>query len=157
MTCVNKLLQRAASVGLMFEDFIAAQDLVYPSVLAQLRAGRKQTHWMWFIFPQLTALGRSATAKRFGIADLTAARAYADHGILGARLRACVALANAIKGRTALEVFGSPDDLKFRSCLTLFLAATGEAVFAEGLRRFFDGCGDPTTMDLLNGPPSRAG
>jgi len=133
----------------MFEDFLEAQDLVYPSVLAQLRAGRKQTHWMWFIFPQLADLGRSATAKRFGIADLDGAKAYASHRILGARLRDCVALANAIEGRTAHEVFGSPDDLKFRSCLTLFLEATGEKLFADGLDRFYGGVGDPATLAIV--------
>lgn len=134
-----------------FDHFIAAQDPIYPGVLQQLRAGRKQGHWMWFIFPQLAELGRSTTAKAFGIADLEEARAYAAHPLLGGRLRQCVGLANAIKGRSALEAFGSPDDLKLRSCLTLFLEATGEAVFAEGLDRFYGGAPDPATLALL--PP----
>lgn len=142
---------------LMFDHFIAAQDPVYPSVLQQLRAGRKQGHWMWFIFPQLTALGRSATAKTFGIADLDAAKAYAAHPLLGGRLRQCAALASAIERRSALEVFGTPDDLKFRSCLTLFLEATGEAVFADGLQRFYRGLPDPFTLDVLNTPTPHAG
>lgn len=138
------------------DHFIAAQDPVYPGVLQQLRAGRKQGHWMWFIFPQLAGLGRSATAKQFGLADLDEAKGYAAHPLLGGRLRQCVALANAIEGRSALEAFGSPDDLKIRSCLTLFHQATGEAVFAEGLQRFFSGVPDAITLRLLNSPESRA-
>lgn len=134
----------------MFDHFIAAQDPVYPSVLQQLRAGRKQGHWMWFIFPQLTELGRSTTARQYGIADLEAAKAYTAHPLLGGRLRQCVGLVNAIQGRSALEVFGSPDDLKLRSCLTLFLEATGEALFVEGLQRFYGGAPDSFTLELLN-------
>ena len=132
-----------------FDHFIAAQDPVYPSVLQQLRAGRKQGHWMWFIFPQLAGLGRSAMADKFGIADLEEAKAYAAHPLLGGRLRQCVGLVNAIGGRSALEAFGSPDDLKLRSCLTLFLEATGEASFADGLDRFYGGARDPATLALL--------
>ena len=135
----------------MFDHFIAAQDPVYPGVLQQMRAGRKQGHWMWFIFPQLTGLGRSSTARTFGIADLDAAKAYAAHPLLGGRLRQCVSLANSIQDRTAHDVFGSPDDLKFRSCLTLFLEATGEALFAQGLERFYGGARDPATLRLLVG------
>lgn len=132
-----------------FDHFIAAQDPVYPGVLQQLRAGRKQGHWMWFIFPQLAGLGRSAMADKFGIADLEEAKAYAAHPLLGGRLRQCVGLVNAIEGRSALEAFGSPDDLKLRSCLTLFLEATGEASFADGLDRFYGGARDPATLTLL--------
>ena len=138
-----------------FDHFIAAQDPVYPGVVQQLRAGRKQGHWMWFIFPQLTDLGRSATARKFGVADLADAKAYADHPLLGGRLRQCVGLVNAIEGRSALEAFGSPDDLKLRSCLTLFLEATGEAMFAEGLQRFYDSLPDSFTLELLNSPSPR--
>ncbi len=104
---------------------------------------------MWFIFPQLAGLGRSATAQKFGIVDLEEAQAYAAHPLLGGRLRQCVGLANAIEGRSALEAFGSPDDLKLRSCLTLFLKATGEAVFADGLGRFYGGACDLATLALL--------
>lgn len=132
-----------------FDHFIAAQDPVYPGVLQQLRAGRKQGHWMWFIFPQLAGLGRSAMADKFGIADLDEAKAYAAHPLLGRRLRQCVGLANAIEGRSALEAFGAPDDLKLRSCLTLFLEATGEALFSEGLDKFYGGARDPATLALL--------
>lgn len=126
-----------------------AQDGCYAAVLAELRAGRKRTHWMWFIFPQLRALGRSETAQRFGLADLDEARAYAEHEVLGPRLRECVGLANAVSGRTAREIFGTPDDLKFRSCLTLFLRATGEPAFREALQRYYDGAEDPLTLTEL--------
>lgn len=133
----------------MFEHFIAAQAPVYAQVLAELRAGQKRSHWMWFIFPQLRALGRSATAQRYGLEGLEEARAYAAHPVLGARLRECVALANAIEGKTANEVFGFPDDLKFRSCVTLFLAATGETLFQDALDRYYGGVGDPLTSSGL--------
>lgn len=135
----------------MFDHFIEAQDRVWPQVEAELRAGAKATHWMWFVFPQLRALGRSPTALRFGLADLAEARAYAAHPVLGARLRTCVALANAVTERSALEVFGSPDDLKYRSCLTLFARATGEPVFRAGLARYFGDAEDPLTVAALGG------
>lgn len=133
----------------MFEHFVTAQAPVYAQVLAELGAGRKRSHWMWFIFPQLRSLGRSETAWRFGLADVEEARAYAAHPVLGARLRECVALANAITGANANQVFGSPDDLKFRSCVTLFLAATGEALFQAALDRFYHGEGDALTLEAL--------
>lgn len=133
----------------MFEHFIAAQESVYPRVLAELRAGRKQSHWMWFIFPQLSELGRSAAAQRFGLAGLAEAKTYAGHAILGARLRECVMLANAVSGQTALELFGPPDDLKYRSCATLFLAATEEQLFQDALDKFYGGEGDRLTLAAL--------
>jgi uncharacterized protein (DUF1810 family) len=136
----------------MFEHFLAAQNPVYPRVLAELRAGEKQTHWMWFIFPQLTALGRSQTAIRYGIADLDTARAYLSHPVLGARLRECTDIVNAVTGRTAHEIFGSPDDLKFRSSMTLFSRAApapdGDA-FRDALDRYYRGAPDPLTLDLI--------
>lgn len=133
----------------MFEHFITAQESVYPQVLAELRAGQKRSHWMWFIFPQLRALGRSATAQHFGLSDADEARAYAAHELLGARLRECVRIANAAPEKTALELFGPPDDLKYRSCVTLFLAATGEPLFQHALDRFYGGEGDPLTLAAL--------
>lgn len=133
----------------MFEHFVAAQEGVYRDVLEELRAGRKRSHWMWFIFPQLRVLGRSSTAQRFGLADLEEARAYAAHDLLGARLRTCVALANAVEAKSANELFGWPDDLKYRSCVTLFRAATGEAVFQQALDRFYDGEADALTLEAL--------
>jgi uncharacterized protein (DUF1810 family) len=133
----------------MFEHFIAAQAGVYETVLSELRAGQKRSHWMWFIFPQLRALGRSATAQRYGLGGAEEARAYAAHPVLGVRLRDCVALANAIEGKSANAVFGFPDDLKFRSCVTLFLAATGEQLFQEALDRYYGGEGDALTLEAL--------
>ena len=111
----------------MFSHFLAAQDPVYDEVLAELRAGDKRTHWMWFIFPQLRALGRSATAQRFGLDDLAAARAYLAHPVLGARLCECVDIVAALEGRSAEDIFGGIDALKFRSALTLFEAAAAPA------------------------------
>ena len=103
--------------------FVQAQAPVYRSVVEELRGGRKRTHWMWFVFPQLRALGRSATALHYGIASLAEARAYLAHPALGPRLRDCTGLVCAAQGRTIHEIFGSPDDMKFRSCMTLFAAA----------------------------------
>ena len=133
----------------MFEHFVTAQQSVYPQILAELRAGAKRSHWMWFIFPQLKQLGRSATAKLYGLSDLEEARAYAAHDLLGARLRECVDLANAVAGKTALDLFGSPDDLKYRSCVTLFREATGDVRFQRGLDRFYDGAPDALTLEAL--------
>lgn len=134
------------------DRFIAAQDPVFPAVLAELGAGRKQTHWMWFVFPQLAALGRSPTAKFYGLADLDEARAYFAHPLLGPRLVTCTQLVNAVAGRSAHEIFGSPDDLKFRSSVTLFQqAAPDETVFVEALRKYFGGEADARTLQLLAG------
>jgi len=136
----------------MFEHFVTAQDPVYAQVLAELRAGRKQTHWMWFIFPQLRALGRSATASRYGIADLAEAQAYLRHPVLGARLIECTGIVVGITGRTAHEVFGSPDDLKLRSSMTLFAhAAEDAAPFRRVLERYYDGVEDAVTVGLMGG------
>lgn len=133
----------------MFEHFVDAQDRVYRTVTAELSAGRKQSHWIWFVFPQLRALGKSPMAHRYGIADLDEARAYAAHEVLGPRLRQCVGLVSMIEGRSAHDIFGSPDDLKFRSCLTLFGRATGEAVFADALAKFYGGAEDELTLRAL--------
>jgi uncharacterized protein (DUF1810 family) len=100
--------------------FVQAQKAVYERVIIELAAGRKQSHWMWFIFPQLRGLGSSATARRFGITSVEEARAYLDHPLLGARLRECTRLTNSIRGRSVEQIFGYPDDLKLRSCMTLF-------------------------------------
>ncbi|MCE9658747.1 MAG: DUF1810 domain-containing protein [Burkholderiales bacterium] len=131
--------------------FVEAQAAVYESVLAELRAGRKSSHWMWFIFPQLRALGRSGTARFYGLADRTEAAAYWQHPVLGERLRQCARLVLATRGKTAHEIFGSPDDLKLRSCMTLFAAvAPEEPEFAEVLARFYAAEGDPLTLAELN-------
>ena len=132
------------------ERFVDAQHSVYETVRAELRAGRKSTHWMWFVFPQLRGLGRSATAAYYGLASERNAVAYLAHPVLGARLRECVGIVLGVQGRSAHEIFGSPDDLKFRSSLTLFAAAApGEPLFQQALDRYFGGAGDPDTMERL--------
>jgi uncharacterized protein (DUF1810 family) len=130
--------------------FLDAQAPVMDTVLRELRGGRKRTHWMWFVFPQLRALGRSPTAQHYGIADLAEARAYAAHPVLGPRLIECAELMLAAPGRSATEILGSPDDLKLRSSMTLFdMAAPDHGVFGAVIRRYYDGIPDPITMDLL--------
>ncbi len=134
------------------ERFVRAQEPVLSDVRRELAAGRKSSHWMWFVFPQLDGLGHSDMARRYAIGSLAEARAYLAHPVLGARLVACAGLVNAVVGRSAREILGSPDDLKFRSSVTLFAAAAPEeAVFAESLRRFFDGVPDAATTRLLTG------
>jgi uncharacterized protein (DUF1810 family) len=134
------------------ERFVAAQDDVWPEVLGELAAGAKRTHWMWFVFPQLRGLGRSATAQHFGIASLAEAEAYARHPVLWPRLRRCAGILRDLQGRTALEVFGPVDELKLRSCLTLFeRAEPGEPLFAALLDRYFAGERDRATLALLQG------
>ena len=130
--------------------FVAAQEGAYPRALAELQAGDKRSHWMWFVFPQIAGLGASPMAQRYAIGSLAEAEAYAAHPVLGARLRACTAAVNAVTGRSAHAIFGSPDDLKFRSSMTLFARAVpGEPVFAEALARYFDGVPDPRTLAKL--------
>lgn len=133
------------------ERFLHAQADIYPEVLGELRAGRKRTHWMWFIFPQLDGLGRSATARRYAIRDLDEARAYLAHPVLGARLLACTRLVNALPGQDAGTVFGPPDDLKFISSMTLFARAAGPAsAFAAALAKFHGGRPDAATLARLD-------
>jgi uncharacterized protein (DUF1810 family) len=132
------------------ERFVEAQDRVYADVLRELAAGRKATHWMWFVFPQWRGLGRSATAHYYGIGSRDEAVAYLQHPVLGARLRECVDLLLAVDGPTAHAIFGSPDDLKFRSSMTLFAAiAPSEPRFRRALDRYFGGAPDPATMEIL--------
>jgi len=118
--------------------FVDAQDPVYERVLSELRAGRKESHWMWFVFPQMRGLGHSAMAEKYGIESQAEAEAYLRHPVLGPRLRECTRLVNEIEGKTIDQVFGYPDDLKFRSCMTLFASATEDsAVFLEALRKYW--------------------
>ncbi|MDM0117313.1 DUF1810 domain-containing protein [Variovorax sp. J22R133] len=132
------------------QRFVAAQNPVYADVCAELAAGDKASHWMWFVFPQLAQLGRSSTARHYGIASRAEALAYWQHPVLGERLKHCTALVLSVQGRTAHQIFHSPDDLKFRSCVTLFGAiAPGEPVFGKALKKFFEGQGDRLTLDLL--------
>jgi uncharacterized protein (DUF1810 family) len=134
------------------DRFVAAQAPIYTQAAAELAAGRKRNHWMWFVFPQLEGLGASAMAQRYAIRSLAEARAYLDHPLLGARLKECVGLVNEIEGRSAHEIFGHPDDLKFHSSMTLFAAAAPEEpFFAEALRKYFAGGGDRLTLAKLSG------
>ena len=132
------------------ERFVEAQDRVYDEVRRELAGGRKTTHWMWFVFPQLRGLGRSATARFFGIDSAAEAAAYLQHPVLGARLRECVDLVLGVTGRAAIEIFGATDAMKFRSSMTLFATVSpGEALFQRALDRYFDGEPDPLTIALL--------
>jgi uncharacterized protein (DUF1810 family) len=134
------------------ERFVKAQAGIYDVALAELRAGAKRSHWMWFVFPQLEGLGSSPTAQAYAIGSLGEARAYLAHPVLGPRLVECVEAANAVQGRSALDVFGYPDELKFRSSITLFLlaaAADAKAPFQRALDKYFDGQGDAFTLNKL--------
>ncbi len=132
------------------QRFVDAQASVIERVEAELAAGRKTSHWMWFVFPQLRGLGTSARAQRYGIGSLAEARAYAAHPRLGARLRRCTALVLAVPGKSAHEILGAPDDVKFRSSMTLFAhAVPDEALFRAALERFFGGVEDERTRERL--------
>jgi len=131
--------------------FVDAQESVYRSVVAELRAGRKRSHWIWFIFPQLRGLGRSATAIRYGIASRDEAAAYLAHPVLGPRLRECTRLVAQVDGRSIEEIFGWPDNLKVRSSMTLFAQATDDnADFQAVLEKYYGGEPDPATIDILS-------
>jgi uncharacterized protein (DUF1810 family) len=157
------------------ERYVRAQEAVYARVCAELTAGRKASHWMWFIFPQLRGLGSSPTAQHYALNSLAEARAYLGHPLLGERLRECTRLVNRIEGRSARAIFGYPDDLKFRSCMTLFAQAAagpdaaapdsgasagrpdavgGASLFGEALARYYGGEPDPLTRKLLDADSS---
>jgi uncharacterized protein (DUF1810 family) len=130
--------------------FVDAQTPVYERVVAELRQGRKQSHWMWFIFPQIKGLGSSATALKFAIASRGEAQAYLDHPILGPRLRQCTRLVIAAPGRSIEQILGYPDDLKFRSSMTLFAAvAADNKDFTAALDKFYGGKADPATLERV--------
>lgn len=130
--------------------FLTAQAPAYDTVLAELRAGRKSSHWIWFIFPQIAGLGHSAMAQKFAIMSLDEAKAYLQHPILGERLGACTQLVLNVEKRSAEEVFGYPDYLKFGSCMTRFMAATPDnTLFKDALHKYFDGQPDQMTLDIL--------
>jgi uncharacterized protein (DUF1810 family) len=132
------------------QHFLTAQAPTYNTVLAELRSGRKSSHWIWFIFPQIIGLGRSGIAQQFAIGSLDEVKAYLQHPILGPRLRTCTQLVLNVDGRSAEEIFGYPDNLKFRSCMTLFLtASTDNGIFKDALLKYFDGKPDQSTLDIL--------
>ena len=133
--------------------FIDAQRAMYPDVLEELRSGRKRSHWMWFIFPQLAGLGHSETARFYAISGEAEATAYLNNPLLGARLLECTRTVLEHSGQSARAMFGTPDDMKLRSCMTLFASMAPEQVcFQQVLERFFDGESDAKTIALLEQP-----
>jgi uncharacterized protein (DUF1810 family) len=132
------------------DRFVKAQETIYADVCEELHQGRKRSHWMWFVFPQIKGLGYSSTSKIFAISSLDEAKAYLSHPVLGPRLIECTELVNKTSGRTAHEIFGSPDDMKFHSSMTLFSQAEPEnPVFKNALVKFFGGQEDQMTLDRL--------
>jgi uncharacterized protein (DUF1810 family) len=131
------------------QRFVDAQAPVYQRVLAELGQGEKQSHWMWYIFPQFAGLGHSPMAQRYALRSRDEAMAYLGHGVLGPRLRQCTALVNAVAGRTIREILGTPDDLKFCSSMTLFGAVSSEPEFAAAIAKFYGGVPDRKTLELL--------
>ncbi|MEW7851336.1 DUF1810 domain-containing protein [Massilia aurea] len=132
------------------DRFVQAQDPVYPAVLAELRAGHKRTHWMWFVFPQIAGLGTSAMAQRYAIASTDEAAAYLAHPVLGRRLRECAGIVAALDSDDAGAIFSHPDELKFHSSMTLFAdVAPDEAVFQACIDKYFEGQPDPETLARL--------
>ncbi|MES2599812.1 MAG: DUF1810 domain-containing protein [Pseudomonadota bacterium] len=132
------------------ERFVSAQAPVYSRVVSELRAGRKQSHWMWFIFPQIEGLGFSAMAQKYSIGSRAEAVAYLDHPVLGPRLRECTRLVNAVAGKDIHAILGSPDDMKFKSSMTLFAKiAADNADFAAALRKYYEGELDAETIARL--------
>jgi uncharacterized protein (DUF1810 family) len=129
------------------ERFVEAQDHVWPAVLAELRAGRKTSHWMWFVFPQIAGLGSSPTSVRYAISGLDEARAYLEHPILGARLRESAQTLLGLTGRSALDILGGIDATKLHSSMTLFARASDDPLFQAVLDRYFDGHHDPATLN----------
>ena len=137
------------------QRFVDAQEPIYAQARAELGAGEKRSHWMWFIFPQLAGLGHSRMAQRFALADRAHASAYLAHPLLGPRLRECVELVMRHRDRTAVQIFGSPDYLKLHSSLTLFhQAAPAQPLFMQALRQFYGGKLDQATLRLLEHPPA---
>jgi len=132
------------------QRFVRAQDPAIGQVMAELQAGQKRSHWMWFVFPQISGLGQSEMARRYAISSIEEAKAYADHPVLGQRLRTCTGLVNDVADRTAEQIFGYPDVLKFQSSMTLFSCARpGEPLFGQALDRFYEGQRDRATLDRL--------
>jgi uncharacterized protein (DUF1810 family) len=159
------VMQEAGEDRFDLRRFVVAQAGVYEQVCAELRAGRKQSHWMWFVFPQIRGLGSSEMAVRYAISGLEEARAYLDHAVLGPRLRECAGIVCGVEGRTVGEIFGYPDDLKFHSSMTLFADAaalfaeatapfaeaegSSESVFHRALEKYFGGEMDRGTLERL--------
>ncbi len=131
--------------------FVQAQEDIYEQALAELKNGSKESHWMWFVFPQIAGLGNSEMARKYAIPNLADAKAYLSHDLLGSRLRECTEAVLAVEGRTAHEILGSPDDMKLKSCMTLFEVADGpDSVFSSILEKYFEGQRDERSLTILN-------
>jgi uncharacterized protein (DUF1810 family) len=141
--------QNGADDPYNLERFVQAQDSIYRRVVSELQAGRKMSHWMWFIFPQVRGLGRSPVSIEYAISGRDEAIAYLQHATLGPRLKECTNLVVHIEGRSATEIFGSPDDMKFRSCMTLFNEVSDDDIFAKALQKYFAGVPDRLTLERL--------
>ena len=138
------------------ERFVRAQRDVYAQALAEVRAGRKKSHWMWYVFPQLDGLGTSSTARHYALQNAAEAAAYLKHPLLGPRLHECCEAAQDVTGRSAHDIFGFPDELKLQSCLTLFaFVSPSDSIFAKLLNRYYDGVTDEKTLQLLRATPER--
>jgi uncharacterized protein (DUF1810 family) len=132
------------------QRFVNAQNPVFEQVCSELKKGRKESHWMWFVFPQLKGLGHSSMASKFGISSRDEAEAYLQHSILGPRLRECTRLVNLVEGRSLEQIFGYPDDLKFRSSMTLFAhIAPDNEIFMNALQKYCGGESDRLTLERL--------
>jgi len=135
--------------------FVKAQEDIYKQALAELKNGKKVSHWMWFVFPQIAGLGNSEKARKYAIPNLADAKAYLSHDLLGSRLRECTEAVLAVEGRTAHEIFGSPDDMKLKSCMTLFeLADSPDLIFSDILDKYFECQRDERSLAILNAPLS---
>jgi uncharacterized protein (DUF1810 family) len=142
--------EQSATDPFRLERFVIAQAPLFKRVLSELKEGVKMGHWMWFIFPQIRGLGRSPISIEYAISGIEEAQAYLQHPVLGPRLEECTRLVLFVEGRSALEIFGSPDDVKFRSSMTLFAkAAANGDTFERALQKYFDGVPDRLTLDRL--------
>jgi len=135
--------------------FVQAQEDIYDQALAELKNGKKVSHWMWFVFPQIAGLGNSEMARRYAIPNLADAKEYLSHDLLGSRLRECTQAVLAVESRSAYEILGSPDDMKLKSCMTLFELADGpDSIFSDILDKYFEGQRDERSLTILNAPLS---
>jgi uncharacterized protein (DUF1810 family) len=143
-------LNRSAPNPYNLERFVSAQQAIYPQVVSELRAGYKTSHWMWFVFPQIRGLGRSPISLEYAISSREEAAAYLQHPILGPRLKECTRLVLALEGQSTEHIFGSADDMKFRSSMTLFAQVSpDDDIFARALQQYFHGVPDQLTLDRL--------
>jgi uncharacterized protein (DUF1810 family) len=143
-------LNRSERDPYLLERFVSAQDRIYPRVVSELQSGMKTSHWMWFIFPQIRGLGRSPVSIEYAISSRAEALAYLQHPVLGPRLKECTQLVLNVEGRSAEQIFGSPDDMKFRSSMTLFAQVSAhDDIFSRALQQYFGGAPDQLTLDRL--------